>query len=121
MLSKIETNLKKEYDTRKSTASVVIFFCITQLSQTASTLGSGMPCAARTFLFRHIGAYSDRLSDCFLSTKLGIISIKSKSFTSFLCVCLLYFFLMAMFCFLLVIRNAAMILPRSHGSIYLFV
>ena len=49
--------------------AVVIFFCITQPSRTASTLGSGMPYAARTFLFRLYRAASDRPSGCFRTTK----------------------------------------------------
>ena len=49
--------------------TVVIFFCITQPLRTASTLGSGMPCAARTFLFQLFRAASDRPPGCFLFAK----------------------------------------------------
>lgn len=54
----------------------VVFFCMTQPSRTASTLGSGMPCAARTFLSpsvqiqaRHLSA-SDKPSNCFPPAKI---------------------------------------------------
>ena len=43
--------------------TVVIFFCIAQPSRTASTLGSGMPCAARTFLLPLSIIYSDSATD----------------------------------------------------------
>ena len=46
----------------------VVFFCITQPSRTASTLGSRMPYAARTFLFRQNVA-SDELHNCFSHCK----------------------------------------------------
>src|SRR5574344_870153 len=40
---------------RQRRASIVVFFfCITQPSRTASIFGSGMPYAARTFLFQFL-------------------------------------------------------------------
>ena len=48
----------------------VVFFCITQPLRTASILGSGMPCAARTFLSQfHKETDSDRPSGCFSTAK----------------------------------------------------
>ena len=57
--------------------AVVVFFCITQPLRTASILGSGMPCAARTFLstWPWAGAWatsSGRLSGCFPDAKIKV-------------------------------------------------
>ena len=52
-------------------SGAVVFFCITQPSRTASILGSRMPCAARTFLFRSVRTASDEPSDCFPTAKIS--------------------------------------------------
>ena len=67
--------------------AVVIFFCITQPSRTASTLGSGMPCAARTFLFQPPSprrkAASDRPSGCFQAAKVRPFFVTSKQLRNY--------------------------------------
>ena len=66
------------------TETVVIFFCIAQPSRTASTLGSGMPCAARTFLLPPIiWWFSDRPSDCFHIAKLTFFFFKALILLAF--------------------------------------
>ena len=58
--------------------AVVLFFCITQPSRTASTLGSGMPCAARTFLVWLCRTTSDRPSGCFPAAKVRLSEYNTK-------------------------------------------
>ena len=58
--------------------AVVVFFCITQPSRTASTLGSGMPCAARTFLLWLCRTTSDRPSGCFPAAKVRLSEYNTK-------------------------------------------